>query len=1303
MAKMIYAGEFATESERRAANILATLPDEWIVICNKTLPIHGRTSEIDFIVIGFHLVFILDEKSWNGTISGSDQTWVFADGSSITSPLNKIDFVARPLAGHLRAKIPTLNLSYFVHAGILLTNAQQFPRVKDPRMQKQVFLGQTVVERLIQLDQQQSTKISSTHRLALEKSFYDLGDRPANPTMIQDYQILESSVGPGGIKIFQATFRQQSRLLMVYDLTKVQNQAELTAFFDREYTALANLKETGVVAEVHDPILWSEHFQVIPITPPKGKTLAAIAFPESRDDFAKELTRASICFSALAQIHQHQVIHRAINPSAITIQELRSQPQPRAVFSNFFAARIDDQSIAYQLDQIDLTDAYAHPTLKLSYAYATQATDRYSLALVFLERLSACSINDLRNYATEVNQKPINIPNLYHRWSSVELAIIEELTQIFESLLNGDLTNTRDSQGISKIFSDLADRTLLSDEQSLMKLDNRYQVERLLGRGATAQTFLVKDLEFPTTGLIAAKQFFNAADVWQAVQNEFNALKQVTSRYLPKVFDIFPATKQIHLKMEYIPGQNLEELQTEFPWDLDAWWKLADHMLSALEELEDQRLLHRDIKLANIILDTERSRFVLIDFGFALSNSEAAGFAGTPLYWPPEILTSNTIPKSIDRYALAIILFRVLTGKNSFIDSKKQDIEKIIYTNQRQQNIIDVLAKALSYNPDERPQSARIFREQVTNALRVFDTTPETRNDLVPQINPWVSDIRSLIRTSVGGNANNRGLDSDFVLKTYVPTNLDEKLLPDILNQKPKIVFLSGNPGDGKTAFLEQVKRELSRLQAQKIYDDPSGWEYQLNGHHFRSCYDASESHGDLSADQQLMQKLSGLEGRSFQTNQLTVLVAINDGRLVDFLDRHGQTFSAIKQAVDYAYKHSLQVDQAVWVIDLKRRAFINLDSEAISIAREVLDKLINIEDWQICNQCSAQLRCPIKINAQSLRHKRIAARLEYLLLIAHLRRQRHITMRDLRSSFALLITGNNVCSDIHSLMNSEDSLEAFQNITFWQSIFTTDNGTDELLGDLAILDPARQSYPQLDRFLHYHQVSNDLEFYKLFLDAHQSDRTHFIEEKAWIGAVKRRLYFSAEDLNRPIVSEPMVTVNRFLPYRYAEQYIAILAEKINCSDFLEIIARGFLRSDGLPLFATSQKLSLRISFSEQQQLAVVKQFPIDQFVLEVSQSVNQTTIESIPEILIFKHRQGYPRLEITLELFELLLRLADGADPYSDEYKPLLEELAPFKSALLLRETNELVLIEMNQRIHTIKQQNQTLILENLTQGGNV
>ena len=103
------AGSFATEGERRAAEVLKQLPDAWLVICNKTLSTsNGRSFEMDFVVVGKRWVFLLDEKSWRGRIRGNDEQWVRSDGSSERSPLAKVDYVTKVLAGHLNWRIPAL-------------------------------------------------------------------------------------------------------------------------------------------------------------------------------------------------------------------------------------------------------------------------------------------------------------------------------------------------------------------------------------------------------------------------------------------------------------------------------------------------------------------------------------------------------------------------------------------------------------------------------------------------------------------------------------------------------------------------------------------------------------------------------------------------------------------------------------------------------------------------------------------------------------------------------------------------------------------------------------------------------------------------------------------------------------------------------------------------------------------------------------------------------------------------------------------------------------------------------------------
>lgn len=137
-----------------------------------------------------------------------------------------------------------------------------------------------------------------------------------------------------------------------------------------------------------------------------------------------------------------------------------------------------------------------------------------------------------------------------------------------------------------------------------------------------------------------------------------------------------------------------------------------------------------------------------------------------------------------------------------------------------------------------------------------------------------------------------------------------------------------------------------------------------------------------------------------------------------------------------------------------------------------------------------------------------------------------------------------------------------------------------------------------------------------------------------------------------------------------------------------ENIALGLLRSDGIIEDLPEGTLSLQVRASEAQQLIVLKQFPLTDFTLYAEPIPEGDIIERLPEIVIFAHQRGYPRLEITLDLFELLRRMANGLLPDAIEFQPLLEDLKPFKDALILGETRDLVLIESRYRMHSITQE---------------
>ncbi|HEU5375360.1 MAG TPA: hypothetical protein VFV38_07980, partial [Ktedonobacteraceae bacterium] len=614
--------------------------------------------------------------------------------------------------------------------------------------------------------------------------------------------------------------------------------------------------------------------------------------------------------------------------------------------------------------------------------------------------------------------------------------------------------------------------------------------------------------------------------------------------------------------------------------------------------------------------------------------------------------------------------------------------------------IADALLRTVSNDPVERPATIEQMRQELQTAFLAIEE-PVRQETLQEVSNPWVNHIRSLYRNSEIGNKNNRGLDSDFVRETYVPTALDKQLLPAIFSMQPKAVFLCGNPGDGKTAFLEQVQQELRRQQASVVRQDPSGWEWEWNEHIYRSCYDASESHGDLNADQQLTEKLKGLEGHLQPATHLTVLIAINDGRLADYFLRHQEQFPWLAKQMELAREKGETEGLDVWVVDLKKRAFVNLpDAEDESVFRRVLQRLVADDKWHMCEDCVAQTICPLRNNALALRKSRVIGRLEYLFLLSHLRRQRHMTMRDLRSALAYLITGNKSCEQIHEARQQADAGASLVDISYWQSAFSPFEQSDESLVDLMPLDPARFPHPHLDRFLHFHQTAQDAGQRRLlFADKKDLAPQRFTDESAWIAAFKRRAYFDAGKSAAATENEaplPKIRWLDLLPYQHSKLFMMLLDDRLNAEKMQHLreqLARGILRSDGVMEDVPEGKLSVKVSASQEQQLVILKQLPLEEFELNVEYPHGTDMVERLPEIVTLQHRSGTPHLEINVDLFELLMRMADGLQPTAPEFLPLLEDLRLFKDVLLLHETRDLVLIENQQRVHLVTQRDHKVV----------
>ena len=142
-------------------------------------------------------------------------------------------------------------------------------------------------------------------------------------------------------------------------------------------------------------------------------------------------------------------------------------------------------------------------------------------------------------------------------------------------------------------------------------------------------------------------------------------------------------------------------------------------------------------------------------------------------------------------------------------------------------------------------------------------------------------------------------------------------------------MFLTGNPGDGKTAFLEKVYDGLKENGSTEKRKDASGWEVEYNGKVFTACYDASESCNGVSADERLKILFKSFAGEWEPNINEVVLVAINDGKLHSFFSnkQNKDKFKWLSQTVmDKAFssERSKHVENII-IVNLKERTLVDL------------------------------------------------------------------------------------------------------------------------------------------------------------------------------------------------------------------------------------------------------------------------------------------------------------------------------------------------------------------------------------------
>jgi serine/threonine-protein kinase len=264
-------------------------------------------------------------------------------------------------------------------------------------------------------------------------------------------------------------------------------------------------------------------------------------------------------------------------------------------------------------------------------------------------------------------------------------------------------------------------------------LAQRYQVQRLLGRGGMGAVYLANDEVLGEQ--VALKIIASSSAPWdpslvERFRREAAAARKISSPNVIRIHDLGEAAPGLlYISMEYFPGRTLAQVMAQrgiLP--LETCRDYLQQICVGLAAAHAASVIHRDLKPANIMVG-ERDAVRIIDFGLAKARAEegltaTGALLGTPLYMAPEQVRGKAIDARTDIYALGAMAFHMVTGRPPFVGENpiatgfahltEAPLRARSLRPDLPQAWDDVIFAALAKAPADRPDSALAFRDRLS-------------------------------------------------------------------------------------------------------------------------------------------------------------------------------------------------------------------------------------------------------------------------------------------------------------------------------------------------------------------------------------------------------------------------------------------------------------------------------------------------------------------------------------------------------------------------------------------------------------
>lgn len=376
------------------------------------------------------------------------------------------------------------------------------------------------------------------------------------------------------------------------------------------------------------------------------------------------------------------------------------------------------------------------------------------------------------------------------------------------------------SASVATEFGDILKGSLLSFQADTEDLIGRtishYRVLEKLGEGGMGAVYKARDERlgrFVALKLLPA--YLNARqDVKSRFVQEARAAAGLEHPNICTIYEIGEVMGQLFISMACYEGETLRKKIDRGPLPIDTAVDYAIQTAEGLAQAHAAGIVHRDIKPANLFV-TNRDQVKILDFGVAkVADVQLTGagiLVGTVAYMSPEQGGGRFIDHRTDMWSLGVVLYEMLSGKHPFA-GHSEDIS--LYAIQHEEP-----GSLLTLRPEIPPELDAIVQRLLAKdparryggleeLIDELQTVGKTTRTVVPtQSKSTFSGKTAAVKDSFDSGAE---AGAAFVGRESEMRRLASSL-KSAANGAGRIVFITGEPGLGKTSLVDHFLNETTR------------------------------------------------------------------------------------------------------------------------------------------------------------------------------------------------------------------------------------------------------------------------------------------------------------------------------------------------------------------------------------------------------------------------------------------------------------------------------------------------------------